>query len=71
MRSARLAAAVLLVLVPRLVRACPSCAVGDTGSREEQLRQLVMLGSMIALPFVVAGVVFLVLARAMRKEKPE
>lgn len=53
---AALASAVLAAL-PSLAEACPSCAGNDGGSAQRDL----LLGSMIVIPFLIAGLVIRVL----------
>ena len=54
-------AAVAVLLLPAIAEACPACAGRDRGG----VFYLVMLGSMILFPFVVARVA----ARAIRNEE--
>ncbi len=49
-----------LTLLPTVALACPACAGRDDGT---SLRTFVVLGSMILLPFVVAGVVVEIIRR--------
>jgi hypothetical protein len=45
----------LIVALPRLALACPSCAGRDEGN---PVFTGILIGSMIFLPFVIAGVVY-------------
>lgn len=58
-----------LVLLPRIVDACPYCAAGDDGT--DATSRLIVLGSLILLPFAVAGVVAFAIRRMLRGSEPK
>lgn len=49
----------LVTLLPGIAYACPSCAAARSGG----LGQTIAIGSMIVLPFVIAGVVLALIPR--------
>lgn len=53
-----------LVLLPRIADACPYCAAGNDGT--DGTMRVVVLGSLILLPFAIAGVVVVAIRRVMR-----
>jgi hypothetical protein len=55
-------AVAVALAVPRLALACPSCAGNDKGG----ISVGILIGSMIVLPFVVAGVVTLFIRKDFR-----
>lgn len=59
---AAVAAVPLLMLVPRVAQACPSCAGNDDGG----WGVLVAMGAMIALPFALAAAVVPYIRRGPR-----
>ena len=52
--------AAALALLPALATACPACAARDDGNG---LKTVYLLGSMILIPFGVAGVVLRIVRR--------
>jgi hypothetical protein len=59
----KLIAFALVLLLPALALACPACA-----GRNDGFNTFYLLGSMILLPFGVAGVVYRVLKRVAQEE---
>jgi hypothetical protein len=53
----------LVVALPRLALACPQCAGNDKGG----IFAGVLIGSMIVLPFIVAGAVYRVIRKDLRE----
>ena len=49
----------LLLAVPMVARACPSCADDEKGG----IATGIIIGAMIGLPFAVAGIVYRVIRR--------
>lgn len=58
----RALATFVAVLLPSIAAACPACAGNDKGSTT----RLVLLGSLVLLPFAIAGLV----ARIVRRLDP-
>jgi hypothetical protein len=53
----------IVLAVPRLALACPQCAGNEKGG----IGAGILIGSMIVLPFVVAGVVYRVIRKDFRE----
>lgn len=55
----------VLLALPRLAAACPTCAVDN----QDGIGRLMMLGGMIALPFLIALAVIGAVRRALRDQE--
>lgn len=59
--------AAIVVLLPRIADACPACASSQNGGSGE----VVLVGVLVALPFVIAGVIGYGIVRIMRRDGGE
>ena len=62
----RALAALAAALLPHLAAACPSCA----GNSRYDATKLVLLGSLVLLPFAIAGVVWRIVKRLDYSDPP-
>ena len=53
-----------LALLPRIADACPYCAAGDAAI--DGTTRVIILGSLILLPFAIAGIVAIAIRHTMR-----